>query len=115
MRNRQQTVRKAAILIASLDPPTAEGLLDQMSFEQASAVRAAIEVLGNVSPAEQRATIEEFFRIGPLVPEKSPPGIELDAAIDEWLPAVPPADEELEPVDPPRSNSPFRSVGCRRS
>ena len=39
MRNRQQAVRKAAILIASLDTQTAEGLLDQMPAEQADAVR----------------------------------------------------------------------------
>ncbi|HEX4144391.1 MAG TPA: FliG C-terminal domain-containing protein [Pirellulales bacterium] len=105
MRNRQLAVRKAAILIASLDPPTAEGLLDQMPLEQASAVRAAIDALGNVSPKEQQATIEEFFRIGPLVPEKSPPGIELDGnAIDEWLPsiALPPA-EEPAPIESSRT------------
>jgi flagellar motor switch protein FliG len=105
MRNRQLAVRKAAILIASLDPPTAEGLLDQMPIEQADAVRAAIEDLGNVSPNEQQATIEEFFRIGPLVPEKSPPGIELDGpAIDEWLPSaqLPPA-EELATDEEPRA------------
>jgi flagellar motor switch protein FliG len=89
MRNRQQAVRKAAILIASLDPQTAEVLLEQMSPEQADAVRAAIDTLGHVSVDEQQATIEEFFRIGPLVPEKSPPGIELDAEIvDQWLPTV---------------------------
>ncbi len=114
MRNRQQAVRKAAILIASLDPQTAAGLLDQMPSEQADAVRAAIETLGDVSADEQQATIEEFFRIGPLVPEKAPPGIELDGeAIDEWLPSValPPA-EEAEPIDVPRI-APFSST--RRS
>ena len=89
MRNRQQTVRKAAILIASLDRQTADALLAQMPAEQADAVRAAIDSLDQVSAQEQQATIEEFFRIGPLVPEKSPPGIELDgAATDEWLPSV---------------------------
>ncbi len=89
MRNRLQAVRKAAILIASLDPQTADVLIEQMPPEQAAAVRAAIDTLGPVSPDEQQATIEEFFRIGPLVPEKSPPGIELDGeTIDEWLPTV---------------------------
>ena len=89
MRNRQQTVRKAAILIASLDRQTADALLAQMPTEQADAVRAAIDGLDQVSAQEQQATIEEFFRIGPLVPEKSPPGIELDGeATDEWLPSV---------------------------
>ena len=105
MRNRQQAVRKAAILIASLDPRTADALLDQMTGEQAEAV-AAIGTLGRVSSEEQQATIEEFFRIGPLVPEKSPPGIELDGeGLDEWLPSVthPPVDE-IAPIEQPWAN-----------
>ena len=107
MRNRQLAVRKAAILIASLDPQTAEALLEQMPFEQAGAVRAAIDSLGDISPAEQQATIEEFFRIGPLVPEKSPPGIALDGdGVDEWLPsaALRPIDE-FASSEPPQVNS----------
>jgi flagellar motor switch protein FliG len=102
MRNRQQAVRKAAILIASLDRQTADALLEQMTPEQADAVRAAIDDLGHVTPLEQEATIEEFFRIGPLVPEKLPPGIELDAqGIDEWLPTVATHDvEAAPPIEP---------------
>ncbi len=78
MKNRRHALRKAAILIASLDHETAAALLDQMSAEQAQAVRATIAELDDVLPGEQQAVIEEFFRIGPLVPEKTPPGIELD-------------------------------------
>ncbi len=79
MKNRHQALRKAAILIASLDRETAAGLLDQMNAEQARAVREMIDSLGDVARPEQQAVIEEFFRIGPLMPEESPPGIELDS------------------------------------
>jgi flagellar motor switch protein FliG len=85
MKNRHQALRKAAILIASLDHDTADGLLDQMTAEQARAVRETIDSLGDVAHSEQQAVIEEFFRIGPLVPEKSPPGIELDSQLARHL------------------------------
>ncbi len=85
MKNRQQALRKAAILIASLDRETADGLLDQMSADQARAVRESIDSLADVAQAEQQAVIEEFFRIGPLVPEKLPPGIELDSQMARHL------------------------------
>ena len=85
MKNRQQALRKAAVLIASLDHETATGLLDQMSVEQSRAVREMIGLLGDVTSGEQQAVIEEFFRIGPLVPEKLPPGIELNGQLARQL------------------------------
>lgn len=78
MKDRQQNLRKAAILVASLDQDSADLLLSQMSVDQAATVREAIEELGPLDPEEQNEVIEEFFRIGPLVPGKQPPGIELD-------------------------------------
>ncbi|HEV2969624.1 MAG TPA: FliG C-terminal domain-containing protein [Pirellulales bacterium] len=81
-------MRKAAILVASLDQRTADLLLDQMAAEQADRVRRAILHLGDVDPAEQDEIIDEFFRIGPLVPDKHPPGIELDGELTRTL-AIP--------------------------
>ena len=81
MRDRKHSVRKAAVLVASLDSSSADALLAQMSPEQAARVRAAIADLGPIDREEQNEVIEEFFRIGPLVPESSPPGIELDSAL----------------------------------
>lgn len=78
MKDRQQNIRKAAILVASLDQDSADMLLGQMSMDQAATVREAIDELGPIDPEEQNEVIEEFFRIGPLVPEKQPAGIELD-------------------------------------
>lgn len=78
MKFRQHSLRKAAILVASLDSSTAELLLEQMGERQADEVRHAILRLSDVDPGEQDEIIEEFFRIGPLMPAKHPPGIELD-------------------------------------
>ena len=92
-------LRKAAILVAGLDRHTADEMLDQMTDEQAQAVRRMIVDLGEIDPGEQRRVIDEFFRIGPLVPEKDPPGIELD---------VRPRREEI-PLR--ESTKPFQSLG----
>ncbi len=82
---RRHSIRKAAILIASLDTDGAARLLAQMSTRQAERVRQAISRLGQIDPAEQAEVIEEFFRIGPLVPDKQPAGIELDGHLARQL------------------------------
>ena len=41
--------------------------------------------MADVSPHEQAEVIEEFFRIGPLVPEREPSGIELDGELPPEL------------------------------
>jgi flagellar motor switch protein FliG len=81
MRDYNHGIRKAAILLASLDPQSARSLLDGMSPAQADAVRAAADCLGEIDPVEQNEVIDEFFRIGPLVPDKQPTGIELCRAL----------------------------------
>src|SRR5215211_622771 len=74
---RPPALRKAAILIASLDPDAAAAMLAQMSDEHARLVRETINDLDDLDPIEQQEVIDEFFRISPLMPEKMPPGIEL--------------------------------------
>jgi len=78
-------IRKAAILVSSLDQASADRLLDQMDPRQAQRVRNAIFELGEIDPVEQKQIIEEFFRLGPLLPHKQPPGIEIDAGLAERL------------------------------
>jgi flagellar motor switch protein FliG len=78
MKDTRRNLRKAAMLVASLDERNAEALLTQMTPAQAQAVRRAIESLGPIDAVEQQDVIEEFFRVGPLVPGKQPSGIELD-------------------------------------
>jgi flagellar motor switch protein FliG len=97
---RPTALRKAAILIASLDRDSASGMLDQMPDEQAQLIRETIDELGPIDPLEQSEVIEEFFRISPLMPEKMPPGIELAGSLARRL-AMSQPDDDL--------NSPYRT------
>lgn len=92
MKDTQRNLRKAAVLIASLDEDHAEALLAQMPAGQAVAVRRAIRDLGDIDPQEQHVVIEEFFRVGPLVPDKQPSGIELDDRLPNHLSMSPPSE-----------------------
>src|SRR5882724_3376873 len=85
MKQRSTSLRKAAILVASLDARTSDLLLEQMGAEQADQVRRAILHLGEVDPGEQNEVIDDFCRIGPLVPGQHPAGIELDGELARML------------------------------
>jgi len=78
-------IRKAAILVSSLDEKSADRLLEQMGPEQAQRVRQAVFDLGEIDPAEQKRVIEEFFRRGPLIPQKQHAGVELDAGLADRM------------------------------
>src|SRR5690242_10319864 len=82
---RPSALRKAVILIASLDPDSAADMLAQMPDEQARLVRKTINELDDLDPIEQQEVIDEFFRISPLMPEKMPPGIELAGSLTRRL------------------------------
>jgi len=85
MQTRRNTLRKAAILMASLDEHAAEKLLRQMTAGQARLVREEMSKIETIDADEQRDVIEEFFRIGPLVPLKQPSGIDLDSRLARQL------------------------------
>lgn len=57
-------LRRAAILVASLDTSTADAILGQMSDEQAAQVRRMMVELGDVDAKEQQQVIDEFCRQG---------------------------------------------------
>jgi flagellar motor switch protein FliG len=80
--------RKAAILVASLEQSAADALLDRLHPEQADLVRQTAMALDEVGPDERQRVIEEFRRIGPMVPDQSPPGIELDGLTSDVTPGV---------------------------
>jgi flagellar motor switch protein FliG len=77
-------LRKAAILVSNLDTAAADAVLDQLPPDEAQQVRRLAVELEKIDSDEQQRVIEEFFRVGPLVPAKSPPGIELDGRL-AWL------------------------------
>jgi flagellar motor switch protein FliG len=72
-------MRKAAILVASLDPSAADALLDRLDPEQADTLRQAAALLDDIDDEERQRVVEEFRRIGPMVPDECLGGIELDS------------------------------------
>lgn len=70
-------LRKAAILVASLDPASADGLLRQMEPGQAARVRAAVAELDTVDEQERRQVIHEFVQAGPRPVAADDDGVEL--------------------------------------
>lgn len=82
-------IRKAAILVAGLDRKTADAVLDSLGEKAAAEVRRAVVEMDEIDPQEQRRVIDEFRRIGPMVPEKEPAGVELDDSLARKL-SLPP-------------------------
>jgi flagellar motor switch protein FliG len=77
-------LRKAAILVASLDTAAADAVLDQLTTDQARQVRAIVMEMDNIDQGEQRRVIDEFFQVGPKAPAKDSSGVELDGRL-AWL------------------------------
>jgi flagellar motor switch protein FliG len=77
MHYNSRNLRKAAVLLTSLDEERAAAILAQMAPAPAAAVRRAMDRLGYVDASERDEVIEEFFRLGPLLPARDAVGIEL--------------------------------------
>ena len=108
MKLSQSGLRKAAILVSSLDTAAADALLDQLTPEQAQQVRQFVMDLDRIDGGEQDRVIDEFIRVGPMIPAKVPPGIELDGRL-AWLgtqQGMPPYEDRVE--RPRDSGRPFR-------
>jgi flagellar motor switch protein FliG len=103
-------IRKAAILVAALDRSAADRVLDRMDPAQAHEVRRmTMELLDRINPGEQQQVVDEFLRVRPMVPEKQPPGIELDGRLArEFL--LHPVEEPTDQAPPPSApgGPPFR-------
>ena len=98
-------IRKAAILVASLDQAAADVLLRRLGPERADLVRQAVAYLDEIGTEERQRIIDEFRRIGPMVPGPSPSGIELDRlpgkAMRQTFPSASSAPEQGTPAPPP--------------
>ena len=57
-------LRKAAILVVSLEQPLASQMLAQLDRAAVEAVTLEIARLERIAPAEQRAVLEEFYGLG---------------------------------------------------
>jgi len=75
-------LRKAAILVASLDTAAADAVLDQLSPAQARQVREIVIEFEDIDQGEQRRVIDEFFNVGPAPANDN--GVELDGRL-AWL------------------------------
>jgi flagellar motor switch protein FliG len=71
-------LRKAAILIRTLDADTAAGLLAQLTPAEAKEVRLAIQALGAVEEDERADVSAEFRRSNAVAAEDPHRGVELD-------------------------------------
>lgn len=94
-----ETIRKAAIVIASLDEASADKLLESMPEEVASQIRWMSIELDNVSDAERQTVLDEFLRNSGRPLPVEDPGVEMEftyeqsqriSAVDTSSPTPPP-------------------------
>ena len=88
-------LRKAAILISTLDERTADALLDQMGPEQASKVRSAMVELDAISASEERQVLAEFMQRqgSPALASALRPGEDVELEISTPVADTPPPAE----------------------
>lgn len=110
----QTALRKAAILLAALDPQSSDGLLRQMEPEQAQRLRLAVSALGAVDPSERQQVIDEFVGAGGVAPlaGNADPGVELDAGLRSRLNTAPPAAAAIAPRPAPKPASTARPTSA---
>ncbi|MFN3150997.1 FliG C-terminal domain-containing protein [Bremerella sp.] len=94
-----ETIRKAAIVIASLDEASADKLLESMPEEVASQIRWMSIELENVTDEERQTVLDEFLRnSGRQLPAEDP-GVEMEFTYQEPERAT--AIEDAAPTPPP--------------
>src|SRR4029077_18258853 len=78
MNSTPTNLRKAAILIRSLDADTSAKLLAQLSPAEAKSLRIAIQSLGPVEADERDDVAAEFRRAGPVAAESPSEGVQIE-------------------------------------
>ncbi len=81
IKENDQQMRKAAILIASLDEALADRMLAEMPTSAARAVREMIERLGEVDAEEARDIVDQFRQDSYSTVPHDSQGVELDASL----------------------------------
>lgn len=107
MKSKIDGIRKAAILVTSLDRSAADRVLEHMSPEQERKIRQAMIELDEIDPEEQARIVEEFFRVKPMMPREHHPGIELDGRLARKL-SMPSAGSKDAQVGGLSDSRPFR-------
>ncbi len=80
-----ESLRKVAIVLASLDSEAADALIDRMPEERARLVRQALADLASLDPAEQQAVVAEFLRQGNAARQADLAGVEVEADLAQRL------------------------------
>ncbi len=80
-----ESLRKVAIVLASLDSQAADALIDRMPEERARLVRQALTELAPLDPAEQEAVVAEFLRQGQAARQAELAGVEVEADLAQRL------------------------------
>jgi flagellar motor switch protein FliG len=78
MKKTDSNLRKAAILLRSLDSDTSAVMLAQLSPAEAASLRSAIRELGAVDAEEAADVVAEFRRTRPAVTASNKRGVELE-------------------------------------
>lgn len=94
-----ETIRKAAIVIASLDEASADRLLDSMPEEIASQIRWKSIELDDVSDEERQTVLDEFLRNSGRSAPVEDAGVEMEFTYEE--PATPAKPAIAAPTPPP--------------
>lgn len=90
MRTSDENLRRAAILVASLDQPAADRVLAELPDEDAAKVRRMVVELDDIDQDEQQRVIRDFVRARPKAPSApvrntTVGGVELEAGLARRL------------------------------
>jgi flagellar motor switch protein FliG len=107
MPDSQSNLRKAAILIRSLDPETAATLLAQLPPAEAEAVRRVVATLGPIDAEEQDDVAAELRRAVPVSGAAKSAGVELAISSETMSPQL------AQYGDRPPSPATLKSSGAR--
>ena len=108
------SLRKVAIVLASLDTEAAElALIERMPDERARQVRQALTELEQLDPAEQEAVVGEFLRQGQAAKQADLAGVEVEAGLARALGACGTA--RIRPVWQSGSPPPAAAASARQS
>src|SRR5215469_2062498 len=100
MTEREEKLRRAAIVVLTLDEATAEKVLAQLPADDAARVRRMMVDLESVDADEERRTLGDFLRQRPAAPPQRDAGVELAlstagrAAVHARLPSAAEADDK---------------------
>ena len=103
-------IRKAAILVASLDRAAADAVLELLGPEQARQVRQAVVAMDDIPAAEQEEVLDEFARLRPGKPSRETSGVELAGRLAQEIGWGAASYREQESAEKEPHGQPFRRL-----